>query len=347
MNTHRWQPLEIVGGGIAGLALGSALHRAGLPVTVFETLGYPRHRVCGEFIAGLDDATTARLGLGPLLQDARRHRRVVWRRHGRTVREHDLPAPALGLSRYALDARLAGAFVDAGGELRTSIRVPIDSAPEGRVFAVGRRRQPSPWLGLKVHVRGLCLAGDLEVHLGDQGYVGLSGVEDCRVNVCGLFRRRRFSAGEPAATGVALLLRYLDAAGLEELGRRLRAAEIDAGSFCAVAALPFHRQAPTPGRLCIGDSFAMPPPFTGNGMAMALQGAALACDPLIAWARGTTSWPDAIEIIQRRLRRHFRLRLACAQAVHSFLLEPPRQWWLAAAGRLRLLPLRPLYHLTH
>jgi flavin-dependent dehydrogenase len=347
MSNERLQPIEIVGGGLAGLSLGAALRRAGVPVTVFEAHGYPRHRVCGEFLTGLDESTTTRLGLAPLLGDALRHHQVVWYQRDRPVHMQHLPAPALGLSRHALDARLAEAFVTAGGELRTGTRVPAEAAPAGRVFATGRLRHPSPWIGLKVHVRNLRLAGDLEVHLGDQAYVGLSGVEDGRINVCGLFRRRPPLPDESVQPGASVLLHYLDAAELEGLAGRLRAAEIDETSFCAVAAMSFQHERPRPDRLRLGDSFAMTPPFTGNGMAMALQSAALALEPLLAWTRGELSWPASIATVNRRLRRCFRTRLASAYALHPFLLEPRRQRWLALAGRARLLPLRPFYHLTH
>ena len=146
------QSIEIVGGGMAGLGLGLALQRRGVPVTVFEAHGYPRHRVCGEFIAGLDAGTVERLGLAPFLADALRHRHVVWHQHDRVVQRQCLPAPALGISRHRLDARLAESLVDAGGTLRAHTRIAPEPQPAGRVFANGRRLQPSPWVGLKVHV---------------------------------------------------------------------------------------------------------------------------------------------------------------------------------------------------
>ena len=117
MNLPR--PIEIVGGGLAGLALGLALRRADVPVTLFDAGRYPRHRVCGDFIAGLSPDTIARLGLAPFLTDALHHRTVGWYHRARLIRVQQLPAPALGLSRHALDARLATAFVAAGGDLRS------------------------------------------------------------------------------------------------------------------------------------------------------------------------------------------------------------------------------------
>jgi flavin-dependent dehydrogenase len=336
-------PIEIIGGGLSGLALGAALRREGVPVTIFEAGDYPRHRVCGEFITGLDEKTMARLGLSPFLADATRHHRVAWCLRGAPMRMQTLPSPALGLSRHALDARLAGEFVRLGGDLRTHARVAGDAATPGRVFATGRRRGRPAWLGLKFHVRGLALAADLELHLGRRAYVGLSPVEDGVINVCGLFHLRADVHGEHSA----LLLAHLRAAGLTALAGRLENAGIDESSFTAVAGLSFDRSPPATDRLALGDAFAMIPPFTGNGMAMAFQSAELALDPLLAYAREEAGWPATCRAVHSRLRRRFRLRLASANALHAFLFSPRHQRWLFALNRARLLPLRPLYHALH
>jgi flavin-dependent dehydrogenase len=121
------QPIEIIGGGLAGLSLGLALRRHDVPVTLHEAGEYPRHRVCGEFIAGLADSTIERLGLGPELRGALQHADVAWSIGGRTPRIQRLPAPALALSRHALDARLAQRFVANGGKLHVQSRF-IDPA---------------------------------------------------------------------------------------------------------------------------------------------------------------------------------------------------------------------------
>jgi menaquinone-9 beta-reductase len=335
--------IEIIGGGLAGLSLGLALRRSKVPVTIHEAGDYPRHRVCGEFISGLADATTARLGLGPILADALLHREVAWQMRDREPQIQQLPAPALGISRYRLDARLAEEFVRAGGELRCHSRMTEKDDAPGRVFATGRRRLTrSPWMGLKIHARDLPLTRDLEMHLGEECYVGLSRVEEGIVNVCGLFRRRAVTE-----RGYEVLFAYLSQAGLHELSDRLRRATLDLDSFSAVAALGFDRGQSSRGRLCVGDAAAAIPPFTGNGMAMAFQSAELALDPLLAYATSTCNWREACRATDAALRGRFRVRLASAHALHPFLLRPQPQRWFAALSRARLIPFRPLYASLH
>jgi flavin-dependent dehydrogenase len=335
-------PIEIIGGGLAGLSLGLALRRSGIPVTVHEAGIYPRHRVCGEFITGLPETTRARLGLDAFLGDAAPNRTIAWFANETRVRTQTLPQPAPGVSRYALDARLAEAFVSAGGTLLTRSRWDDLRDSPGRVFATGRRRVVSPWLGLKLHAVQFPLAADLELHLGLDTYVGLARIEHDRVNICGLFRRRPIGVG-----GVELIFRYLEAAGLGSLASRLRAAPIDDDSFSAVAAVAFDRKIPTAAEVRLGDTMAMIPPFTGHGMAMAFQSAELALSPLSSFSHGERSWREVHREISAATRRRFRLRLASADALHPFLHQPSRQQWLGALNRAHLLPLRPLYAVLH
>ncbi len=343
------QAIEIVGGGLAGLSLGIALRRHGIPVTLHEAGHYPRHRVCGEFIAGLSPATIARLQLNEALTGALVHRDVAWHLPGEAPFVQRLPAPALGLSRHLLDLRLADQFIALGGELHTRARISDDpdGSPEasipGRVHAYGRRRESrSRWLGLKVHVRDLTLVRELELHLGEDCYVGLSRIENDEVNVCGLFQRRAISE-----RGATILLAYLRAAGLKDLADRIEGATVDEGSFCAVAAVEFDREVPVAQGMRLGDAAAMIPPFTGNGMAMAFQSAESALNPLLDFAHGKTAWEATCAATQAALRARFRLRLASSGALHPILLQARWQRWLARLARARLLPFRALYAALH
>jgi 2-polyprenyl-6-methoxyphenol hydroxylase-like FAD-dependent oxidoreductase len=335
-------PIEIVGGGVGGLALGLALRRAGVAVTLFEAAGYPRHRVCGEFISGLGNSTRRALGLDPFLADSCPHRGVTYYVRERPLPAFSLPAPAWGISRHTLDSRLASAFVAAGGHLLTDTRVSEAEMPPGRVFAAGRKRRGPFWVGLKVHVRNMKLANDFEVHLGERAYVGMSRVETGAVNVCGIFARRQTYARDGD-----LLTEYLRAAGLGGVCERLLAAEMDPVTFCASAAPLGDRWVAGQDRIRIGDACASIPPFTGNGLAMALQGAELALQPLCAYARGTATWNESVERISLLQRLRFRRRLLLASFLHPFFLEPRRQSFLAALARSHLIPFRAFYASLH
>ncbi|HEY5792969.1 MAG TPA: hypothetical protein VIS74_06700, partial [Chthoniobacterales bacterium] len=218
--------ITIAGGGLAGLSLGIGLLRRGIPVELHEAGSYPRHRVCGEFICGVSPATLESLGIHESLAGSRRLSSAAWFRRGERLLEAPLERPAWGISRYELDNRLRRQFQKAGGDLRERSRLKNESR-EGLVWSAGRRPERGNWLGLKCHVRGLALDHDLEMHLGRGGYAGLSRIEDGRVNVCGLFRKRAGLEGR----GSELLLAYLRAGGLEILAGKIRGCIRDEDSF--------------------------------------------------------------------------------------------------------------------
>jgi 2-polyprenyl-6-methoxyphenol hydroxylase-like FAD-dependent oxidoreductase len=240
----------------------------------------------------------------------------------------------LNFSRF-LGFFLALALASCGSGNPLPATPKADSAPTSLPSAPNR-------VGLKVHVRGINLSRDLEVHLGAGGYVGLARLPGGAANVCALLRRRSLGG-----RGSALLCEHLRACGLERLAARMAAAEADEASFSAVAALAFDRRVVRSDRVRIGDACALVPPFTGNGMAMAFQGAELALDPLLEFARGRAGWTETRRAIHGALHGRFRTRLAAAAVLHPFLLGDLRRRVLAAAGRTRLVPFGPLYAALH
>ena len=173
------KPIIIVGGGLAGLALGIGLRRREVPVLIYEAGKYPRHRVCGEFISGHGLEVLGRLGLRECLDAAGTStaRTSKFFAGERPLPVHELPTPALCVSRFVLDAVLADEFTKLGGELRTETRWTDPAFGEGIVRATGRRAQGEQagarWFGLKAHVRNVTMQADLEMYLGANSYVGL------------------------------------------------------------------------------------------------------------------------------------------------------------------------------
>ena len=330
--------VEIIGGGLAGLALGLGLRARGVPVRIIEAGEYPRHRVCGEFITGLDHDTRRELQLTDILAGARQARGVLWSEPGRPSVRHDLPEVALCLSRYHLDESMASAFAAAGGDLRTGCRGPSDAQPV-RIMASGRRPQAgSRWVGLKQHFHQLDLREDLELHLGQGAYVGLTRIEGRAVNVCGLFPR----PGRGEACG---LIDRVRAAGLASLALRLESATPVEASACAVAGLDYGR--PASQLAALGDYHGLIPPFTGHGMTVAMQSAALAARRLEPWARGRFAWDETLALLQQDLRRRFARKLAWGRVLHPWLLAPHGRRVVHLLHRWGALPLGPLYRLCH
>jgi 2-polyprenyl-6-methoxyphenol hydroxylase-like FAD-dependent oxidoreductase len=338
------KPIEIIGAGLAGLALGNALQRDGVPVTLHEAGTLPRHRVCGEFICGRGGEALRNLGFGHALADAAEHRSTLWRIDGRRVWQQDLPQPAIGLSRYTLDERLALSFGAAGGQLFLNSRRHLPTETEGAVFCKGRRAARSDWIGLKVHCLGMETEADLELHLGHNGYVGLSAVENGRVNVCALFKQNP----ELRAKREDWLAHYLTQSGMGYVAQRLKAVETVPGSHSGVAGVEFSRiPAQNDASIFLGDAYSVIPPFTGNGMSIALESAELAYPVLKEYSSGAIDWKAVTQRVNTRLHQTFDHRLRTARRLHPWLHSGLGQRTLAMIARTRLLPFNFLYSLTH
>lgn len=367
--------VAVVGAGPAGCGAAAGLAQRGWRVLLLERDHFPRHKVCGEFLSpeaqhslrtlGVRDAVAA-LAPVPL------HGAAITTPGGATV-EIVLPAPAWGLSRYALDARLATAVADAGGEVwegaavtaaarsGSIVQVQVRRGGEGgrrqtlevqarmllwacgrhsstrlppRNAAAGSRQRG--WrhcVGLKLHYRNLRMEPRVELYLFPGGYVGINPIEGDRANVCLLITYAAFQA---AGKSLACVLE-LAAARHPALAQRLRGAQAVAESECAVA--PVDTQRPpaswdeTLGAPCLGDTAAMIPPLAGDGMAMALRSAELCLEPADACLRGAASREQWKAVYTAAWRREFAARLQVGQALQSALTTQGLGDSLALLGR--------------
>lgn len=327
--------ITIAGGGLAGLSLAIGLQSRGVSVTLHEASTYPRHRVCGEFISGVSNETLESLGIGNCLSEATNLQSASW--SDASGRLAEMNAPGHGISRWKLDDILQKQFTALGGTLVTNSR--IASAP-GVIWAAGRPRQPSDWLGLKCHARNLELSHDLEMFTSPDGYVGLAKIEDGKVNICGLFTNRPSSG----AKGAGLLISVLRRASLHLLADRLESAELAESSFCGVAGFkPGFQRGPT---FSIGDAASMIPPFTGNGMSMAFQSAECALQPALDYASGCIPWREAGEISTAAQAIRFRRRMTAAGLLHHCLTNRTGLKLIGALARRRFLPFQTLLNLV-
>lgn len=248
-----------------------------------------------------------------------------------------MAVPGRGISRWILDDRLQQLFCSLGGTLITNSRI---YPAHGVIWAAGRPRQPSPWLGLKCHARNLPLTHDLEMFTSSGGYIGLAKIGDDLVNICGLFKIPRSCQ----AKGSARLIAMIRQVGLSALADRLEFADLDESSVCGVAGFQLGIQDGPP--FSIGDAASMIPPFTGNGMSMAFESAESALQPALDYANGHRSWMEAASESTASQATRFKRRLRTAGILHHFLTNPAALSLTRALARRKCLPFQTLLHLV-
>lgn len=345
--------IRIIGGGAAGLSLAVTLARSGIACEVIEASSYPRHKMCGEFLTGIDKATIETLGIENLVARSPHHHETAWfDKHGEIFRRL-LPSPAYGISRHALDLALANKARELGCTIRENTRwkASPDEPLDGTIIATGRRIvRSSRWLGIKAHFMNLKTLSDLEMHLADNAYVGVCKVDDGAVTVCGLFDREH--AGQTSGAPEEKLITTMRRCGLPTLADRVGNANFVEGSLNGISHVAFgmHQnstESEEEQAIHLGDSFAIIPPFTGNGIAMALQGGVAAAEIISDYAIGNKSWNQTRLATNERLHQLFKHRVAWANRLQPVLTSLLGKRTLRAISKTPLLPFNKLFQLTH
>lgn len=365
----------IVGGGLSGLISSILLSRAGLDVTLYEKNSYPFHRVCGEYISNEVIPFLENHGLFPShLDPSRIDQLTISSASGKSFHS-PLDLGGFGISRYAYDEWLATSARESGVALHENTKVrhiqfdadsqqfTVESTGNGTenarlvILAHGKRsildqqlqrpflNERSPYIGIKYHMATDFPKDRIALHNFRGGYCGVSKVEGQRYNVCYLATRESLRTyGDIPTMEREVLFKN------PHLKHLFEASDPLLDSPEVINEISFAIKSPTEGNLLIaGDAAGMITPLCGNGMAMAIHGAKLLAETILA--HRTTEGFHLTEILKsyaQKWSQQFELRLKVGRMIQHGLFGKPLPSELAILLGKTVKPLtRALIKQTH
>lgn len=305
----------IIGAGPAGATLASLLARAGRKVVLIDRDVFPRDKLCGEFLSYDALPILDSIGVLEAIDGAGavkiRSCRLVGATRSYTF---DLPSEARGISRRTMDDLLLRNAIEAGatafegwtaesieqrddrivvgvrrGEKKSTIVARIVCGAWGRWGRFDRMlarpftgRDVDRFFGFKRHYVPLTAGSapppdTIDLHSFDHGYLGVNWIEGGQTNICGLAHETRL-VGHRGGWAAFIGTLRAERASLERLYAGHEPAQDE---FLSSEPVVFTPRSVVENRvILLGDAAGLIDPLAGNGMAMAIQSAALAA-PLI------------------------------------------------------------------
>lgn len=377
MITRDTYDVAIIGGGLAGLALSIQLADKGFSVILFEKEKYPYHKVCGEYLS-LESRPFLH-SLGFLAEE--RNLPVIdtlflTAPNGRSFRTQ-LPLGGMGISRYLLDHSLAELAKKKGVTLCEETRVEEVTSNKDHIIqfkgsqggtvkarfccgSYGKRsnldvkwnrgflhrqdKRLDNYVGVKYHVTIDWPERVIGLHNFENGYCGISRIEDDKYCLCYMTRAdnlRRYG-GNIRQMETALLSRNLHLKEIFSSARVLEPFPV------TISQISFHNKTQSEsGVLLLGDAAGMITPLCGNGMSMALHGSKLAAPLVEEFLLGKISKEEAHRRYALEWKRHFSRRMTTGRTIQKFFGSRRLSNLFISAFNTFPFLARPLIKMTH
>ena len=323
----------IIGGGLAGLCNAIHLSKLGKKVLLIEKNEYPKHKVCGEYISNEVLPYLEFLEVNPFDSGAVRINNFQLSTTKSNIISAKLPLGGFGISRYTLDLVLSEKAKENGVTILKDTVLDVTflkdffqvETKENNIFtskitigAFGKRslldvkmgrnfiQKKSPYLGVKIHVKGNFKEDLVALHNFKGGYCGVSKVENNAINLCYITNYatfKKYKNIEDFQEQVVFKNNYL-----KEIFHR---SEALFEKPLSISQISFETKKPVENHILMcGDSAGMIHPLCGNGMSMAIQSAQLASKLILNYFNGEIETRKELEKQYiRQWNRKFSLRL--------------------------------------
>ena len=299
VNSNSVADVIIIGGGLAGLCNAIHLSKFGKKVVLIEKNSYPKHKVCGEYISNEVLPYLQFLDINPFDFGAVKIDQFKLSTTNNKLISAKLPLGGFGISRYTLDLELAKKAIENGVTIlqdevtnvafkndvfqietrennHFSSKFAIGSFGKRSLLDVKMERdfiqKKSPYLGVKIHVKGDFPEDLVALHNFKGGYCGVSKVENDAINLCYI-------------TSFSAFKKYKNIDDFQEnvvfkndfLKKIYQETRPVFEKPLSISQISFETKKPIENHLIMcGDSAGMIHPLCGNGMSMAIQSAQIA-----------------------------------------------------------------------
>lgn len=365
--------IAIVGGGLAGLSLSIQLARKNYRVCLFEKETFPFHKVCGEYISM--ESWDFLLSLGLPLEEWQLpgiNQLYITSSNGEFILEK-LPLGGFGISRYKLDAALAGIAKTAGVHLYENTKVfnvffednshSIDTS-EGVFLAkiacacYGKKsnldvklkrkflnlNESLNHVGVKYHVKTDMPAGQIALYNFKGGYCGISKIEDGKYCLCYLTRSENLKNNDNSIKDMEEKILKKN----PRLRKLLDEVEVLYTEPLTIAQISFSEKTQIENHiLFIGDAAGMITPLCGNGMSMALHASKIADGAITAFLENRITREEMEISYRKNWNRQFAGRLRTGRSIQRFFGNSFRSVWLIRILKPFPFLVRALIRQTH
>lgn len=308
----------IVGGGLAGLCNAIHLSKFGKKVLLVEKNSYPKHKVCGEYISNEVLPYLQFLEINPFEFGAVKIDEFQLSTTKNKLIVAKLPLGGFGISRYTLDlelykkAKQNGVVIlqDSVIDIQFKKEEFIVETKENKKFtakicigAFGKRslldvnlnrdfiKKKSPYLGVKIHVKGNHNQNLVALHNFNGGYCGVSKVENNAINLCyisSFSSFKKYKNIEEFQEKVVFQNQYLKE--IYSNSKPLFSQPL------SISQISFEQKKPVENHIIMcGDAAGMIHPLCGNGMSMAIQAAQLATPLVLRYLNGAITNRNQLE----------------------------------------------------
>jgi flavin-dependent dehydrogenase len=337
---------------LAGLCFAIQAADKGYSVALFEKETYPHHKVCGEYISMESWQFLSRLGLHlsemhlPFINQLQ-----VSSVNGKLF-SHSLPLGGFGISRYKIDALLAEIAVKKGVQLFTQTKVNdivFDESDKGEftintkssndnkewkaaiaIGSFGKRSnidvqwkrdfvQQKPnklnnYIGIKYHIRYQHPIDTIALHNFENGYCGMSQIEDNKSCLCYLSTAQNLKDNNNSIKQLQEKILYKNPF-LKDIFLN---AEFLFPNPIAISQISFQQKNTVENHvLMTGDAAGSITPLCGNGMSMAMHASKLAFEQVDLFLQKKISRSDMEIRYGQAWKQQFGRRLATGRFIQS------------------------------